>query len=419
MLNKLKKKFVLINMLFVSVILIVAFCAILLSTYYRIEENSTRALEQHINKNALFEPPVKKIGEPRENVNKMPPVNSVVFAVKLDENNEIKELIGQNIEISNDILKSIVASCLDKGNESGVLWDTSLRYLIKNVEADKEIIFYDLTDDLSTMLHLIKNCLIVGVISLFAFLIISIYLAKWALKPVEASWDQQKQFIADASHELKTPLTVILANADILEAHKEDTIKQQYKWIEYIKAEASHMSGLVNDLLFLAKADALREKVIFSEINLSDIMWNCYLPFESVAFEQEKQLDADIEPDVLIKGDFGKLKQLIMILLDNACKYTEKNGKISVRLYTKTDRDKVYITVNNTSKPIPQENIEHIFERFYRADESRAREKGGYGLGLAIAKTITDMHGGKISVTSSEEEGTTFKVTLNGKNVKN
>lgn len=415
MLNMLKKKFILINMLFVCVILIAAFCAIVLSTYYRIEENSRRALEQYFIKDEPLEPPAKKIGAPREGAYGRQPMNSVVFTVKLDENNKIKELIGQNIEISDDVLEKIVAECLEGGKQGGVLWDTSLRYLLKDNRADREIIFYDLTDDISMMLHLIKNCLIVGIISLFAFLMISIYLAKWALKPVEASWDQQKQFIADVSHELKTPLTVILANADILESHKEDTIKQQYKWLEYIKAEASYMSGLVNDLLFLAKADAKREKAVLSDVNLSDIMWNCYLPFESVAFEQEKQLEADIEPDILIKGDSGKLKQLIMILLDNACKYTEKNGKINVRLYTKPERDRAYIIVNNTSEPIEQENLEHLFERFYRTDESRAREKGGYGLGLAIAKTITDMHFGKISVSSNKEEGTTFKVTLNAK----
>jgi signal transduction histidine kinase len=132
-----------------------------------------------------------------------------------------------------------------------------------------------------------------------------------------------------------------------------------------------------------------------------------------VAFEQEKILDAEIDSDIMVRGDSGKLKQLIMILLDNACKYTEKNGSIEVKLYKKPEKDKVYLTVNNSGEPISQENLEHLFERFYRVEESRAREKGGYGLGLSIAKTITEMHRGKISVTSSKEEGTTFKVTLN------
>jgi signal transduction histidine kinase len=276
-----------------------------------------------------------------------------------------------------------------------------------------EIVFYDLTNDISTMFHLLKNCLLVGIGSLIAFFLISVYLANWALKPVAKSWESQRQFIADASHELKTPLTVILANADILSAHRNDTIENQYKWIDYIKAEASHMSGLVNDLLFLAKSDASRENAVLSEVNLSDIMWNCYLPFESLAFEQEKNLDADIEADILINGDSGKLKQLIMILLDNACKYTEKNGSIMVKLYRKPEKDKVYLSVNNSGEAISPENLNHLFERFYRVEESRAREKGGYGLGLSIAKTITEMHHGKISVISSKEEGTTFKVAFN------
>jgi len=114
----------------------------------------------------------------------------------------------------------------------------------------------------------------------------------------------------------------------------------------------------------------------------------------------------------MMQGDAGKLKQLIMILLDNACKYTEKNGSIKVCLYQKMEKNKIYLTVNNSGKPIAGEHLNHLFERFYRAEESRAREKGGYGLGLSIAKTITEMHKGKISVKSNKEEGTTFYVTF-------
>ena len=149
---------------------------------------------------------------------------------------------------------------------------------------------------------------------------------------------------------MKTPLTVILANTDIVISHKEDTIHNQMKWIDYIKTEAERMTTLVNDLLFLAKTDAHKNEVIFSRINFSDTVWNCVLPFESVAFEQEKAIDSDIASDV--------------------------------------------------------------FERFYRVDESRAREKDGYGLGLSIAKSIIETHHGKIAVKSSESKGTTFTVSF-------
>jgi signal transduction histidine kinase len=355
--------------------------------------------------------PVHEIGVRMGDVNQ--PFNFNVFKVKLDTDNNIVSLIGDNIEVSDEVLDKIVTTCLQRDKETGIIWDTSLRYTINYNHVDKEIIFYDLSNDISTMIHLVVNCLVVGIGSLIAFFLISLYLANWALKPVAKSWESQRQFIADASHELKTPLTVILANTDILSAHRNDTIEVQYKWVEYIKAEATHMSGLVNDLLFLAKSDASKENAIVSEVNLSDLMWNCYLPFESIAFEQGKSLDADIESSIMIQGDAGKLKQLIMILLDNACKYTEINGSIIVRLYKKLEKDKVYLSVNNTGVEIAPENLSHLFERFFCVEESRSREKGGYGLGLSIAKTITEIHHGKISVTSSKEEGTTFKVVFN------
>jgi signal transduction histidine kinase len=400
-------------MLFVTVILIVAFGAVGTASFVRLERNSRNVLESFADRSDMMEGEFKQvheIGAPPGDKKELD--NFTVFTVQLDSNNKIAKLMGENIEISDAVLNQIITTCLERDKSSGVIWNTSLRYLIHETDSEKEIIFYDLSNDISTMIHLVKNCLLVGIGSLLAFFLISVYLARWALRPVEKSWESQRQFIADASHELKTPLTVILANVDILNSHKEDTIENQHKWIEYIRAEASHMSGLVNDLLFLAKSDASRENVVLSETNLSDIVWNCYLPFESVAFEQEKMLDAEIEPDIMMKGDAGKLKQLVMILLDNACKYTEKNGSIKVTLYKKAEKDKVYLTVNNSGAVITPENIEHLFERFYRAEESRAREMGGYGLGLSIAKTITEMHHGKISVTSTKEEGTTFCATF-------
>lgn len=413
MIFKLKKKFIVINMICVITILIAAFGAVLIFAFVRVENNSRMALQLSAERNNKMEDmnkPVLEIGVPPDRDKQ--PTNFTIFTVKLDKNNKIERLLGDNVEISDEVLNKIVTASLESEKDTGILWNMSLRFMINTGEGNREILFYDLSDDILNMIHLIKNCLCVGVASFLAFLLISIYLADWALKPVAKSWESQRRFIADASHELKTPLTVILANTEILSSHKEDTIEHQYKWIEYIKAEASHMSGLVNDLLFLAKSDVSRENVVLAEVNMSDIMWNCYLPFESIAFEQGKNLEADIAPNIMIQGDAGKLKQLIMILLDNACKYTEKGGSIKVTLSQKTEKSKVYLTVNNSGKPISQEHLNHLFERFYRAEESRAREKGGYGLGLSIAKTISQMHEGKITVTSTKEEGTTFTVSF-------
>ena len=191
---------------------------------------------------------------------------------------------------------------------------------------------------------------------------------------------------------------------------KEKTVAQQQKWIDYIKIEAQRMTSLVNNLLFLAKADDNINNVVFSEINLSDTVWSCILPFESVAFEHGKTIDSNIDNGIVVKGEAGKLTQLIGILVDNAIKYANDRGLITVTL--SQTPEKIKLSVNNTGEPIPEDQLGHIFERFYRVDKSRAREQGGYGLGLSIAESIVASHHAKIFVASTAENGTTFTVTF-------
>lgn len=173
-----------------------------------------------------------------------------------------------------------------------------------------------------------------GAGGLIAFWAISIFLANLALRPVEKAWEQQKRFVADASHELRTPLTVILANIGILLSHRKDTIEKQYKWVENTQAEASRMKKLVDDLLFLAKLDAVQKPVQQTELNFSDIVWSSLLPFEPIAYEQGIEVSSEIDPDISLNGDAGQLKQLVAILLDNACKYAGQNGKVTLTLKT-------------------------------------------------------------------------------------
>lgn len=410
MIKKLKKKFIFINMLLAAIVLNVSFLSIGISTYERLSTDSKNALEHSFTKEKLERPQPNNIGMPPERRAPSQFLKSLVFNVKLTQGNKDMTIMGDNIDYDMKTISGFTNYCLKENKVSGVISEYHLRYMMKKSDTGTEFAFYDLSNDIHTMEDLIKNFILVEIGSLIAFFLISFYLAKWALKPLEISWKQQKQFVADASHEMKTPLTVILANTDILETHKSESIESQYKWLDYIKTEATHMSTLVNDLLFLANSDASRESAKFSKLNLSDIAWNCYLPFEPVAFEQGKCINNSIDSDVYINGDEGKLTQLIMILLDNACKYTDKNGHIDVSL--KQRQEKVYFSITNYGTPIAPDHLPHLFERFYRADESRTRETGGHGLGLSIAKTITDMQHGKILVTSNKEAGTTFTVVF-------
>ena len=219
---------------------------------------------------------------------------------------------------------------------------------------------------------------------------------------MEKSFTKQKQFIADASHELKTPLSVIIACAETL----EENPKEQ-KWIENIKNESNRMSKLVTNLLDLAKLEEGNNKALYEEINLSKLVEKSILPFESLAYEQNIKLDYEINENILFKCNSEEIKELLSILLDNAIKHSSKKGSIRVNL--NIIKNDIVLETINKGNPIPKGEEEKIFERFYRVDKSRNRNENRYGLGLAIAKCIVTNHNGKISAFSNNEY-TTFKI---------
>lgn len=228
---------------------------------------------------------------------------------------------------------------------------------------------------------------------------------------MERSWAQQRQFVADASHELKTPLTVILANTGILLSHPDETIAQQQRWVRNTQEEAVNMKKLVDEMLYLARTDATQQ-MVYSLVNLSDLVWSSVLPFESVAFEQGLELESDIAEGISLQADEGRLRELLRILLDNACKYCGPQGQHLCEAEWGKEQEKAILSVRNTlTEKLPPEELERLFERFYRMDKARNREKGGYGLGLAIAKSIVEKHHGKIAASQTEED-IQFTVTL-------
>lgn len=405
MIPKLKRKFVLINMSLVSVVLIIVFVCIGLFSYEEVKQESFFAMEKAIGRQMDMEPPKMEIGKKIDN-RREPFIPT--FSVLLDENQEILSISKENVNVTDEFVEEVTQAVLDTDEEIGVFWDSQLRYLVRVTPEGTKIAFADMNREIERMTNLLTTMSLVGLGALGAFFLVSLYLAKWALKPVDEAWEKQKRFVADASHELKTPLTVILANTGILLSHKEDTIKNQAKWVEYTQAEANRMKKLVDDLLFLAKHDSEHKPQLQSEINLSDVLWGTILPFESLAFESGVEIDTEIASDLKIPGNEGQLRQLGVILIDNACKYAGKGGRVKVSLSKQAEG--ILLKINNTGTPISQEHLAHIFDRFYRAESARTRETGGYGLGLAIANTIVETHNGKISVTSNEKEGTTFQV---------
>lgn len=240
--------------------------------------------------------------------------------------------------------------------------------------------------------------------------IASMVLSKRAVAPVDRAWRRQRQFIADASHELKTPLTVILANNALLRESPEQTVANQMKWIDSTDTEAHLMQGLVDDMLYLAKVEDDGAAVVNDRVDMDEVAEGVVLTFESVAFDRGLELESHIAPGAFVLGQRDRLARMLATLVDNACKYADAGGKVDVDLAVRGGQ--CVVRVRNTGAPIAAEDLPHLFDRFYRADKARTSGKGGYGLGLSIAQTIARDHGGDISAASSASDGTVFTVTL-------
>ncbi|MGL5348246.1 MAG: sensor histidine kinase, partial [Peptostreptococcaceae bacterium] len=262
----------------------------------------------------------------------------------------------------------------------------------------------------NTVAQLLRSFILVGAVSLIVLLIISFYLTNRALRPIKETFEKQKQFIADASHELKTPLTIIKTNASLVLSNPDDTVRNQSKWINYISSQGDRMSELINEMLSLAKLDVEENKIELHSINMSKIVQSIMLGFDAIIYENGIELEENISRDIFINGDSESIKKLFSILMDNAIKHSNKSGKITVDLFK--EKNKVKLIVKNTGEGIAPEHLEKIFERFYRVDTSRVRETGGYGLGLSIAKSISTQHKGKIYAKSTVGEDSTFIVEL-------
>ncbi|MGM9611974.1 MAG: sensor histidine kinase [Butyricicoccus sp.] len=409
MIQKLRRKFVLSNMLLVSLALLVVFIAVCAVYHQMLRGETEQALQQAISMRIGDEKRKPLIGKPMEDGRVVEHVP--VFSVLLDAEGGIRQIDGrEDISITDQTIESAVTQAQQSAPAEGTLADMSLRYLRQDTPDGIKIAFADISHERTGMRSMFLISLLTFVLSLAAFFLISLFLARQTLRPVEEAWAQQRRFVADASHELKTPITVILANLGVLLAHPDELIRDNRQWVDNSREEAVRMKGLVEDMLFLARSNVDQTPMVTERVNLSDLLWSSLLSFEPVAFEQGVELHSTVEPEIFVQGAAGQLQQLFAVLLDNAVKYAGEHGKVWVNLRKKDG--KTVLTVRNTGDPIPPDSLAHVFDRFYRVDEARTRERGGYGLGLAIAQRIAEGHGGRITAESSRENGTVFTVIL-------
>ncbi|CDC77738.1 two component sensor kinase [Clostridium sp. CAG:964] len=265
--------------------------------------------------------------------------------------------------------------------------------------------FMNNSDNINNFSTMAASSVIIWLVGSFIILILSLLLSMWLIKPVEDAFNRQKQFISDASHELKTPIAVISANADILAGDIGEN-----KWLGYIQSESERMSKLINDLLTLTRIEMQSDKAQSTRFDICNTLMEVTMPFESVSFEKGIILECEPEGEIFINGNEGQIKQVVAILVDNAIKHCYDGGSVTVTVVPAA-KSRCKIRVSNTGEPIPEDVRKKIFERFYRADESRNRDNNRYGLGLAIAKQIVDNHNGSIDV-SCDMGYTSFEVTI-------
>jgi len=247
---------------------------------------------------------------------------------------------------------------------------------------------------------------------IFMVYIGSLILSKVAIRPIQAAWQKQLDFTADASHELRTPITVIQTNLDLVMDNREETVESQMKWLKNIKAENQRMSKLVDDLLTLSRADTDQQMVEKEMFMLDEAILESFAPFEALANEKNIKLNVAINNQIAFFGDRKRIKQLIVVILDNALNYTD-SGTVSVKL-AQSEKE-ITITVSDTGHGMEAEHLNKIFDRFYRVSKTKKLNQDGSGLGLSIAKWIVQEHGGWIQATSTVGVGTSFVVHLPSK----
>ena len=326
------------------------------------------------------------------------------FTVFYDENREISKIDIEHIAAVNENSAAQLAETVREYNQTVGYYEN---YRYRCSDDGKAVIMLDNSDDLADVGMV---TLIITLISVFFIIMITIvfyFLSRIIVKPFEENQRMQKQFITDASHELKTPLAIISANAEVF-AYKTG----ENEWIDNITTQVDRVSGLVNELLTLNRLEEVEEISGIEALDLSELIKHTCESFTEVFRNKKVTLTKDLESNLMYNGNPSQLERLISVLVENASKYASDNGEVKIIL--NKDLRYTYLTVFNTCEIDPKTDYTHLFDRFYRPDASRTSATGGHGIGLSIAKRIVILHGGTIEAVPSEN-GLFFYIKLSNK----
>ena len=447
MIKKLRKRFILVSMLAVAVVLFIIISAINILNYLSITTDSDSILQAMKANGGSFAgmpapssqtgqngtdtqaPPQGAAdpgaglapGSPGGGMTAETPYESRYFSVTLDDSGNILATDMNNIvSVDSAQAESYAEQIMKSGKTKGFI--RYFRYLVYPLSEEEvsgirsvsgstasaesvRVCFLDCQRSLSNFHYFLSASILVSVFGVLAVFILVVLFSGRVVRPVEESYRKQKRFITDAGHELKTPLTIIDADASVLEMEIGEN-----EWLEDIRKQTKRMADLTGDLIYLSRMDEGRAKLEMLDFPLSDLVSETAQSFRSRAQVENKTFDMEIEPMISFCGDEKSIRELVGILLDNAVKYSDKNGRIRVTLKKKNHG--IIFTVWNTAERIDREMLPHMFERFYRADSSRNSENGGYGIGLSVAEAVVSAHKGKITASTSDGKSVSISVVF-------
>lgn len=405
MIKKLRVKLIIASMISLLMVLFVIEGVVGVLNYKKIASDADRILEILEENSGSF--PIKMpFDQKRERplISPEVPYESRYFSVLLNKEGEILFVDTKKIaSVDNDEAIRYAETVWKKQNVKGFY--NNYRYLRYPHDNGEQIIFLDCSRQLDTFRNLLFTAFWVSILGLISVLVLMIYFSSKIVKPFSDNYEKQKRFITDAGHELKTPLTIIDADTEILEMDYGEN-----EWLKDIQTQTKRLADLTNALVLLSRMEEGQKNEMEVEFPLSDIVEEELNAFQSLAKVSGKNLSGTIAPMISMKGDEKAIRSLITILLDNAMKYSDEEGNIKVTLYLHKNR--IYLSVFNTADYISKEQISHLFDRFYRTDSSRNSQTGGYGLGLSIAAAAVASHKGKIIAETDDEHSLRITVTL-------
>lgn len=422
MFKKLRKNFILLNMITISTMMVIAFSIIYIFTY----QNTTKNLQDKLSNLPTIAPmfPGDTSDEDVFIGGILPSDYSLSFNMVFNNQGQLIK-INSYVDMPMETYVEAANTVLRNNTEFGTTklesrkWMYQIRpnssFEINNSTSlitgnSHNVVFLDITDTMNNLNNLLFTFILVGIIMLGVIYLISLYFAKKSVEGIESAWIQQKQFVADASHEFKTPIAVINANANALLLENQN---QDSKWIDYIKNETVRMNHLVSDLLYLAAMEDMDNHFESMPVNISNLINKIILSMEAIIYEKDINLEPSIESDIFLQSDASKLEQVMIILIDNAVKYTPAQGNIFISL--KRVHKSIEFSVENSGEGIEAEDLDKLFDRFYRKDAARTGIDNSYGLGLPISKVIVERMGGKIKVESTPGKTTKFSIILKSK----